>query len=225
MTSFFKLTLDTTPPEFTAEFAGAITGLTSVDIIVSCLEALENPNLQIKIWGDVDPSGKPAIQPEKEDAEWVAFGEENVVLIELLLSEGDGAKVIHVAMRDDVWNEDEHEASIELDTSIPVITITAGPSAAKISEISGKDTTTFTFKANEPLVAWEVKVVPTEGSSHENGFVIPQTEGSVTEGGALEPETNQEAKILGEDLASAVGGDGEYIIKVFGFNAAGNWSV
>lgn len=227
MTASFKLTLDTTAPDSLIVLNSGFPKVGVAAGVPLRISTADSPltGYQYKVWGDVDPGADEHIQATEEESDWQTLPAEENFFTEVTLSEGDGAKTIFVKVRDDVWNEVELEASVELDTTIPVITVTSGPSVPKISEIAGKKTASFTFKANEDVTSWEVRAVPNSGSNHEEGFFIEKTHGSVTQGEALAGEVVEEGKIEGEDLAAAVGADGDYVIKVFGINEAGNWSL
>lgn len=230
MASSFKLTLDTTSPVFTVELAGGslVTGtpLTALRIAMDVGEPLPLPGYQFKIWGDVDPTGDPAIQPKEEDSEWVnwANAESLEELLEVLLSEGEGPKAIQVSVRDDLWNTFTQEATIDLNESVPVITITAGPTPTKISNVATKNVSAFTFKSSEDIAEWKTELVASAGDAEGTGTLIEDAEAA---GGEVEAETNQNGKIHGEALTGAAGGiDGQYIIKVFGKSkASGLWSA
>lgn len=226
MASSFKLTLDTTAPVFASVDLNSglpVTGTQLVSLVATIEEELALiKGFQYKIWGDLDPEANEHFQTTEEESDWVNWPtEEDSLIKELTLLTGDGSKTVFFKVRDDVWNESAtEELSVELDTTVPVITITSGPSVPKISEVATKDTATFTFKSNEAIVDWEVRVVPSEGSNHEAGSVlIPEG------GGAVEAETNQEVSITGTELQTSVGGDGKYIVKVFGRNENGLWSL
>lgn len=222
MASNFKLTLDTTPPSFSGTLNGSAP-VTSVRKVALILEVLDSSRAgyQYKVWGDI------AGGITEEEAEWQAYGEPAKLTTEVELTEGDGAKSVHVKIRDDVWNETTgKEFTVELNTSVPTITITAGPSPTKISEIEGKRIASFTFKADETISQWKVEVVEEEGSGQGSGTAIGSTNGSVASGAELAAETNKEGSIDGRDLDVAVGADGEYILKVFGKSkASGLWSI
>jgi hypothetical protein len=116
--------------------------------------------------------------------------------------------------------------TITLDTAIPVITISVAASPTKISKVATFDTSTFQFQSDTILTSWKVKVVPAIGSLESAGTQIPTTGGSTNvTGGALAATTNQSVTIKGADLEAASAGDGAKIIKVFGQDAAGLWSV
>lgn len=222
MASSFKLTLDTTPPSLSAVLNGGapVTSLLKVPLALKITDA-SRAGYQYKVWGDVGGG------LTEEEAEWQTYGEAEELLTEAELSTGDGAKVVFVKARDDVWNETTaKELTVELNTNVPTITITAGPTPTKISEIAGKRTSVFTFKADEAISQWKVEVVGEVGSTEGTGTVIPATNGSVVSGAELAGETNKEGSIDGRDYDTAVGADGEYIVKVFGKSkASGLWSI
>lgn len=233
MASSFKLVLDTTAPIFSGDLDAGIPITNIQEVALRTL--LEGPDdteplagYQIKVWGDVDATANPDIQETEEASEWISYGELLEKLTTVFLSEGDGSKTIEVKIRDDVWNESaSQEFSIEVDTSAPIITITAGPTPGKISKVTGKRLSVFTFKSSENLINWETWVVPSAGTAHEaGGFIINDSGPSENlSGGELEAEKNQTVKIDGEDLQKATEEDGEFIIKVFGQSEAGNWSL
>ncbi len=225
MASFFKLVLDTTGPlDALFEVNGGLPitaeRLTEIKLQVSDEDVT---GYQFKIWGDVDPTFSEDIQPEEEDSAWVNL-ETAEHLLNLELSEGDGAKTLFCQIRDDVWNTTAVlEASIELNTTIPTVTIVSGPSVPKLSLVPGKTTATAFFKANEDIVNWEVRVVPSSSSTHEDGEVIGGE--STGSGGALAGETSEEIVLKGIDLVGAGAVEGDNVIKIFAQNEVGNWSV
>jgi hypothetical protein len=233
MANNFKLVLDTTAPlgpQLTINGGLPVANERTVPVQFTTADTEPIVGYQVKIWGDVDPTDNPDIQLTEGESGWINWtGEEANTFLGAMLSEGDGIKVLHGRIRDDVWNETtELTAEVELNTSIPIITITAGPTRSKISEVEGRDQTSFTFKANETLRGWVVEVMASEGDAHGTGHLIEEVEGSentdeqTTE---LAGETNQTVMIDGSDLENAVGADGEYIIKVFGQGKASTlWS-
>lgn len=225
MASSFKLTLDTLAPQSpTFAVAGGAPFVNAQTTHVN-FSTSDSPTTgyQVKIWGDVDPTFNANIKAKESESSWITYSEE----VAVKLSEGDGSKNLHAKIRDDVWNETaELSDSITLDTTVPIVTITAGPEPTKISEVSGKDVSVFTFKVDSKVASWVVKVVPSSGSVHTAGTAIGSSHGSEnTAGGALEAETNEEVKIHGADFAEAAGADGEYTVKVFAEDLAGNWST
>lgn len=233
MASSFKLVLDTTAPVFSGVFNGGFPETSEPGVELRLL--LEGPDdieplsgYQFKIWGDVDPEANPDIQATEGESEWMSYGEVLEKIATVTLSSPDGAKTIEVKIRDDVWNESTTgEFSVELNTTVPVITITGGPTPGKISEVTGKNSSSFTFKANEDIVEWVTKVVPNAGSTVEEGTEIIGNEAGSEDlkGTELEGEKNQAVKVGGKDLHDATTEDGEFTVKVFGKNELGVWSI
>lgn len=225
MSSSFKLTLDTTGPGSPtfAIAAGAATVNSQTTAVNFGTTDGSTTGYQVKIWGAVDATFNAAIQATEGASEWITYTAE----IAVKLSATDGTKTLHAKIRDDVWNETaELSDSIELDTTVPAITISSGPEPTKVSKISGKRTVTFKFQSDSKLKAWKVKVVSSSSSTESSGTLIPITNGSTNmTGTTLEKETNEECTIDGRDLAEAAGSDGEYTVKVFGQDVAGNWST
>lgn len=222
MASSFKLTLDTTAPSLTAVLNGgaAVVSHRKVELALKITDS-SRAGYQYKVWGDIG-SGV-----SEGEAAWETYGEAEEKLLEVELTSGDGSKTVRVKARDDVWNETSTiEKTVELNTKVPTITITAGPTPSKISKVSGKRTSAFTFTANETISEWRVEVVAEVGSAEGTGTLIPSTNGSETSGGELAGETNKEGSIDGRDLQTASGADGEKLVKVFGRSkASGLWSI
>lgn len=225
MASFFKLVLDTLGPQ-TPTFsiaAGAARVASQTTAVNFSTSDSSTSGYQVKIWGDVDPTFNANIKATEGESAWITYSAE----VAVKLSTGDGTKNLHAKIRDDVWNPtSELSDSIELDTTIPVVTVTAGPEPTKISEISSKNVAAFTFKVDSKIAKWVVKVVPSSASAHTAGVAIGEAHGSTGMAGTtLEAETGKECAINGEDFAAAAGSDGEYTIKVFAEDLAGNWSA
>ena len=220
MASFFNLVLDTTAPSGVsvqingnAEYATSKT----VTLTINCSD-LEKTGYQIKIWGI-----------EGAEAEMDASWEEYVDSKEVNLTSGDGQKTVYVKVRDSVWNESSAaQDSIILNTSVPTVTIT-GPDVARISKVSGKNVSSFTFMADMKIIAWKVMVVESSASLENTGTnkQIPTDGGSTNMTGDTETEANSaiSCTIYGADLAAASSGDGTKVVKVFVQNEAGTWSV
>jgi hypothetical protein len=218
MASFFNLTLDLTAPSGLAIQINS-GALYTTSTTVGLQTAVDDANItgyQMKIWGIADAENEAA-------AEWVSFnGLKNIVL-----TTGDGLKTVYVKVRDDVGNETSAAtALITLDTAVPIVTIT-GPDRARISKVSGFDTSNIGFMADVDFVEYRVCVVPNNSSLHDVGVVIPTTGGSEnTSGtGAFEADTAITVIIKGADLDTASSGDGVKIVKVFVKTTAGVWSV
>ena len=215
MASYFQLTLDTLAPtisSFTINSGASVTTSRNVTLNIASEDAAA-----MKIWGIDGVATEQA-------ASWETFaGTKSVTL-----TSGDGAKTIHIKVRDSVYNESAaSQASITLSTAIPEITIT-GPDVSIISEQSGKDVATFSFSSSMALKAWTVRLVPANNSAHDAGTQIPATAGSTNMSGTtLAANTAKSCTIKGSDLSTAAGGtDGTYIIKVFGQASANDlWSA
>jgi hypothetical protein len=225
MASTFTLTLDTTAPAGVAlniNSGAAYTGTQVVTAQPSTSYGVTT-GYQMKIWGDVDTAASVDIKSTEGASNWIAYSTSQSVT----LATGDGLKTLNVRIRDDVGNQSSPASdTITLDTSVPVITISVAASPTKISKVASFDTTTLQFQSDSPLQAWKVKVVPATGSLENAGTTIPTTAGSSNVTGAsLAASTNQTVTIKGADLESASAGDGPKIVKVFGQNNSGQWSV
>lgn len=213
MPAQFNLTLDTLGPAI-SNIEGVFTG-TEVQATV---HSLDLDAAQVKLWGDVAGAATEAA------AAWQAFATGQAIVVPV--TAGDGPKTINARLRDDVWNEGASQAVVVVvDTTAPVITITVEPDRTKISKVEGRDKSTFTWSANENLQAYEVRVVPNAGATRDQGTLIPVVDGSVNmSGGAVASGTPVQSTIDGTDLDALVN-DGEHVVKVFGQDAAGIWSL
>lgn len=225
MAANFTLTLDTTAPAG-ADFQinGGASYATSRAVTVHPITSdASTTGYQVKVWGDVDTTVNANIQATEAASAWISWAD-----IAVTLAAGDGAKTLNVRLRDDVWNQTGVVThTITLDTTVPVITLGANsPDVAKVSEVAGKDTANFNFSSDSHLQAWKVCVVPNANSTQDQGTTIGTTNGSTNmTGGALAASTTVNSSIKGADLAAASAGDGAKVIKVFGQDDAGNWSV
>lgn len=102
----------------------------------------------------------------------------------------------------------------EFGASIPLANITIlDYSRSKLGKVAGTSKCTVTFKADQPLTAWEVRA--NGGTGVGVGLLVG-------EGGTLA------TGVIGSfdvDTAELTLGDKEYIIKVYGKNSAGEWST
>ena len=97
-------------------------------------------------------------------------------------------------------------------------TVSAGaPSVAKISRVASKDATVVTFSVDEAVQGWQVRLVPSTGSTYTQGTLIES-------GGALAASTNQDVEITDDELVNAGGVEGTNTIKIFAQDLEGNWS-
>lgn len=225
MATNFLLTLDTTAP---AGPAASINGGAAYAVArdVSVAITSTDPDLTgytVKIYGDVDGAADANIQPLAVNSAWITLASPHAVR----LSTGDGNKVVRVLLRDDVNNQTaEFTDNITLDTTAPVPNVTAGPTPAKVSKQTGKDTASFTWTPDTDITAYKVKVVSAAGDANTAGTQIPTTAGSTNmSGGAVTAATPITSTIKGTDLETASAGDGAKRVKVFVQDAAGNWSV
>lgn len=224
----FILTLDTTAPDAAIELAAGA-ALTSTPDITAVVTSAAADAFQMKLWGDVDPAFDANVQATEATSAWITF-DHAAKAIRLL--GGDGAKTIFVKVRDDVGNESAPASdAITLDTTAPVITVTVDFAPVKISKVHNPPTDVFdisqgTFTSDAPLQAWEVRVVPDISSDHTAGTVIPATGGSInTTGGELAPGVGTVVTIRGADLEAASPGDGDKLVKIFGQETSGLWSL
>lgn len=221
MASYISIILDTTAPAGSAILLndGAIyTGSRNVTLGVSVTDA-DTTGYTMKVWG-IDGVATEA------DATWETF----VVSKSITLPSGDGLKTVYVKVRDDVGNEASSvSASITLDMTVPVVTVTSGPDKTKISKVSGYARSVFAFSVNEPFAEYKVCVVNDATALHDAGTVISTTYGSQNTSGVMTDDpfpadTAITVTIDGADLEIASAGDGTKIIKVFAKDLTGNWS-
>jgi hypothetical protein len=230
MASFFNVTLDTAAPgggSFTLNGGAAYTSAQAASAVAHTSDGAQT-GYQIKIWGDVDPADNVAIQATEGASTWItptwSSGDATQAV---KLSSGDGTKTINCKIRDDVWNETSILTdTITLDTTVPVITIQSGPDTASVSKVSGKRTVTVTWQSDTALTAYQVAVVSNSGSLQGSGVVILTTNGSTNvSGGSVNATTNVTTTIDGRDLEVANSGDGVKVVKIFGQDASGLWSI
>lgn len=219
MATNFVLTLDTTGPAgvtLALNGGAAYTGSVNVTANVGTTDP-DTTAYQMKVWGDVAGAATEGA------AAWVAFN----AALPIVLTAGDGVKLVNVKLRDDVGNESAVATdTITLDTTAPVPNITVAAAPTKISKVAGFDTSTFTFAADSDIQAWKVKVVPATGSAENAGTTIPVTAGSANiTGGAKAAGVGVQVTIKGADLETASAGDGGKIVKVFVQDVSGIWST
>jgi hypothetical protein len=224
--NYFNLTLDTVGPQNPSISINSGAVYTGVQLVSLTLSATGGP-AQMKIWGNVDTSYDVNIQATEGASTWITFTESK----QIKLASGDGNKTIYVKFRDDVWNEsDQASDTITLDTTHPVVTISAGPDVSKISKVSGRDTAAFSFKADSAFVEYKVKLVPSTASLHTAGTTIGTTYGSTNMSGtgSYPANTPINCTIKGADFEAAgadTTGEVAEVVKVFTKDAAGNWST
>jgi hypothetical protein len=110
-----------------------------------------------------------------------------------------------------------------------VTQLSNAPDKPKISKITGRNVSNFSFTADVPFEEYLVKVVNSAGATNDLGTQILTTNGSVNTGGTGTFDTSTapiQVTINGTDLEVANGGSGDNIvIKVFVRDVAGNWSA
>jgi hypothetical protein len=226
VTNTFVLTLDTTEPGGVAgeiDGGAAYASTQAVTLAVTTTDP-DTTGYMMKVWGDVDPAADPDIQADEASSAWFTYNP----ALGVQLSAGDTGKTLSFRLRDDVGNANTtvHTASINLDTTLPVVTFTIDLAPDKISEVPTFDTSSGSFQSSEAVQAWKVKVVPDPSSLQDAGTTIPTTAGSTNmTGGALAALTNEAITIKGTDLKTASPGDGDKYVKVFVQDVSGSWSV
>lgn len=228
MTASFSLVLDTAAPAspvLSINDGASVTGEQVVwaRITTADYDGGADDVSQMKIWGDVDPSADPSITLSEAASAWITYEP----LVPVVLSAGDGHKSLYARLRDDVGNMSLAVTdTIDLDTSVPVVTVTTPISRGRISKVTPHHTATFTWKANVDVAAYEVRVVPGAGSPHQSGVLLGTAHGgSNTSGGPLAADTPVTTLITGADLEAASPGNTAKVIKVFVRTAAGQWSA
>lgn len=215
MASFFLLMLDTTAPNLGSISLPSNTNSRNVTATLSAIDA----NF-VKLWGDI-VSTNGTTYTEQSPLQ-VAYN----TSVNITLTTGDAVKTVYVKFIDDVGNESTtYNASINLDTSAPTVTI-IGPDVSKISKVNGYNVSTFTFSSSDSFDEWTIRVVPISDSSHTAGTEIPMTNGSINMNGntVTAADTAVSCTIYGADLEAASSGDGAKIVKVFVKDLTGNWS-
>lgn len=219
MAAYFNLTLDTVAPagvKVVIDGGDLYTASTTANLAISCSDT-STTGYTMKIYGSVVDAATA------EEAKWENFATTK----QINLASGDGLKTINVIVRDDVWNESTvATATITLNTAVPVVTI-VGPDRTKISLVSGRNTSIFTFTSDQDYEEYKVCVVPNSNSAQDAGDVIPTDGGSInTSGtGTFTGSENLQVTINGTDFSSVISGTNDpQVIKVFVKNAAGTWS-
>ena len=217
MASYFNLTLDTTAPVgagITINGGATATNDPLVTLALSVSDG-ETNGYQMKIWGITGAESESAPQ-------WETFAASKQVTLPC----GDGQKTVYAKFRDDVWNESAQvSASITLNTAVPVVTV-LGPDKAKISKVSGMDTSVFTFTTDVDVAEYKVCVVTEANATHTQGTQIGTDGGSENmSGGPVTANSEVSCTVKAADLDAASSGDGVKIVKVFAKTAVGTWSV
>lgn len=224
MPASFILNLDTTGPQGAAIVLNGNATYASTPSVTAAFSTSDGSTVgyQIKVWGNVDTTASASVKDTEANSSWQSW----TPTLAIQLSAGDGLKTVSAKIRDDVWNESAIVSdTITLDTSVPVITLGA-PDVTKVSKIAGKRVAAAAFSTSEALVAYEVRVVPSTSSLRTAGTLIGAANGSTNmSGGAVAESGTVNITIDGRDLEAASTGDGAKIVKVFGQDASGNWSV
>lgn len=226
MANNFTLTLDTTAPS--SPILNIESGATyATSQLINCGITTgdgDTTGYQMKIWGDVDIANDANIQVLEASSAWITFATSKQVK----LSSADGLKTLYCKIRDDVYNVSSQASdTITLDTTIPVVTVSAGPDITKISKQAGKNVCSFSFQSDAAFTDYKIKSVPSAGSAESAGTTILLTNGStnMSGNGSFAAATNINCTINGADLEVASAGDGGKVIKVFVKDASGQWSA
>lgn len=215
----FTLILDTKPPAAPAlliEAGVATVGRRQVSVALSSADYLSGSAdvAEMKLWGDVDPTADPAVGVLEADSDWQTYQPTYLVR----LSDGAGRKTLYARLKDDVCNQTVVFSDfIDLSLTVPVVTVVTAIDRSRISKIAPCDTAVFLWESSLDFDRYEVRVVPTAGSPHGAGVLIPTTAGSIntSANGAFLADTPITTTIKGTDLAVASPGDGTKIIKLF----------
>lgn len=221
MAAYFNLTLDTLAPSGLAlTINGGQTVVTSSSVTLGLsVSDGSTSGYSMLIYGDVGAGLTEA------QASWETFAATKSIT----LKSGDGSKTVKAKVKDDVGNvSSEATVTVTLDTTVPVITISAGPDKSKISTVSGYDTAAFSFTSDSDFTEYKVKIVPSTSSTHDTGTQIGTTNGStnMSGSGSFSASTPISCTIKGADLSAAVSGvNAAYVVKVFAKDTSGLWSV
>lgn len=216
----FTLILDTKPPAAPAlliEGGVAVTGRRTVTVALSSADYLAGSRdvVEMKLWGDVEPGADPLVTTIEGTAIWQAYQP----IYTLRLSDGAGRKTIYARLKDDVCNATVVFSDfIDLNLTVPVVTVVTPINQSRISKIAPCDAAVFSWESSLAFDRYEVRAVPTAGSPQGAGVIIPTTAGSVHVAGDGQTWPAEQAlttTIRGTDLATATPGDGIKIIKIF----------
>lgn len=221
MAAYFNLTLDTLAPSgLTLTINGGVSTVTSTSVTLGVsVSDGDTSGYSMLIYGDV---GAGLTEGE---ATWESFATSKSIT----LKTGDGSKTVKAKVKDDVGNVSaEATVTVTLDTTVPVVSISAGPDYSKVSTVSGYDTCTFSFQADSVFTEYKVKVVTSTSALHSTGTQLGTTNGStnMSGSGSFPASTPIQCTIKGADLSAAVSGVNQaHIIKVFVKDTSGLWSV
>lgn len=97
------------------------------------------------------------------------------------------------------------------------VSVTAGPTPARISAVAGRDESAFTFEVDGPVDEWELRAVSSGGDPRDEGDPL------VLSGGAVAESEEQVVTYADLDAAGIAGADGPKMLKVYALNDGG-WS-
>ena len=107
-------------------------------------------------------------------------------------------------------------------TTPPTPNITAGPTKTRISRVAGQDSFTVDWQADEDFAHYQLRVVPSAGSTYVEGAQLELDENPASGGTAT---TTYTATVTDDEMVAASATEGANLIKIFVQDLAGNWSV
>lgn len=219
--------LDPVPPANPVLVVNGGVGVTGVLVVNAQItsgdaNAGDNDVTSMLIWGDVDPTIDPSVQPLQINSQWIAYNPNYLIQLSALV----GLHTIYAMLRDDVGNVTvAFSTTIVYDPTVPQITISVPLSVGRISITSPFDTTQFGWQSSLAFQAYQIRVVPTPNSPVTAGVAIPSIAGSINvAGNSGLANTTVTTVIKGLDLAIAAPGVGNKIVKAF-CQSGGKWSV
>jgi hypothetical protein len=221
LAAYFNLTLDTIAPSgLTLTINSGVSTVTSASVTLGIsVSDGDTTGYSMLLYGDIGAG------LTEGTASWENFATNKSIT----LKPGDGSKTVKAKVKDDVGNvSSEATVTVTLDTTVPVVTISAGPDYSKISTVTGHDTCTFSFTVDSAFVEYKVKIVPATSSTNTAGTQIGTVGGStnMSGSGTFAASTPIQCTIDGSDLSTAVSGvNNAHIVKVFAKDEAGLWSV
>lgn len=230
MASFLNLFLDLTIPAGVTLSAPASSGSLNVSVTGNCTDG-DTTGYTMKFWG-VGVSANAVAGTTEATAPALPYDN----LAHSVTFAAEGSKTLYFAVYDPVLNKsNEATAAINIVTSLPTITIdqVAGGyapnlganDAGRFSIQPTKRSLTFRFSPNLDIAEWKILRVQTTGALHNDAGnqIITTTNGSTV--GAVESVLAGTFKNITIDMRDMPNQVSEAkIIKVFGKNAAGNWS-
>lgn len=226
------LALDTTPPLLPSlalvGLDGGVITLTSDQVVMAKLTCSATPAEllgEYKIWGDVDPTAYGAVQGSELASSWVTYSDP---LIPLRLSAGAAVKSLYGRLRDDLRNQTPVlSVQVVYDPDYPSVQVVMPPDRTSLSQAAGYRTCTFDWTPSVDVVQYQVRVVPSLGSSAAGGSPVGVLHGStnVAATGAFLAGAPVHTSIDAADLEAASPGDGQKFVKVYVRDSAGRWSL